>query len=116
MHPKQSLHELANFILIKAVTEEAFANHKLSCPIWRDHYWGTSVRDGSGYLAVIRAFGVDVAAVHDVSAHVARNRACAVCYQALDGQLKSLLEEVKSVMRKRILEGEDEMSVKSRVK
>lgn len=98
MHPKQSLHETANFIQVKALTEETFALHKLSCPIWRDHYWGNSFREGSGYLAVIRAFGVNIAAIHDESAHVARNRACAICYQVLDEHLRPLLKEVQSII------------------
>jgi len=100
MHPKQSLHETAIFFQIKALTEEAFACLNMPCPIWRDHYWGTSCREGSGYVAVIQAFGFNVAAIHDKSAHVARNRACAICYHVLDQHLKPLLKEVKLLVSK----------------
>jgi len=108
MHPKQSLHETANFIQIKALTEEAFAHNNANCPIWRDHYWGTTVREGTGYLAVISAFGVNLAAIHDASAHVARNRACAICQQVLDQHLRPLLQKVQLIVYKRGPENKEE--------
>lgn len=80
IHPKQFIHELAGGILnVKSWRAAEFAMKKPTCPIWKGHgVFGLAEKHGTTHIGVIESLGISIIGVEESSAHVARNRACAI--------------------------------------
>jgi len=64
---------------VKSWKEEVFAITKPNCPIWKGGgIWGQAERHGTAHIGLIESLGIDIIGIEERSAHIARNRACAI--------------------------------------
>ena len=105
VHPKQYVHELGGGVLsVKSWREEVLAI-KRSCPVWKDGgMWGKAQRDGSNHIGLIESFGIDILGIEEKSAHVARNRACAITMEVFEKH-PDLVDKLKHLAQ--LLQGKD---------
>ncbi len=97
MHPKQYVHELAGGILrVKAWKEEDFALKRRNCPVWRNGMWTRCQGEGNNAIGLIESCGLDLIGIEEKTAHVARNRACALTMEIFETN-RELTEKLKTL-------------------
>lgn len=94
-HPQQYIENyLGGKINVKTWREDKFdlREHKIRCPIWKDGYWGTSSNTGSHFISVVYFLDIELFAVEEISARVARNRSCALVKEIFESNPDLLLK------------------------
>ena len=96
MHPKQYVHELGGGILrVKAWREEDFAAKRRNCPVWGNGAWSKCEGEGNNAIGLIESCGLHFIGIEEHSAHIARNRACAIAMEVFERN-PELIEKLKS--------------------
>ena len=112
IHPKQFVNELAGGILnVKSWREGEFAIKKTTCPVWKGRgTFGLAEKHGTAHIGLIESLGIDIIGIEESSAHVARNRACAIAMLVFKNhpELIETLQGFSRMIRDGTLNNEEE--------